>query len=176
MCMSRRITFIVGFTVYPRKSPDHSLFCHCFDISVHRCTTDFRIFLFHFVKDIFCWKMSALAGVTNDVSILVLSHGGYYENTSRKIKKKKRRPTCGLPFADTGDPLPPAGNRRSRNLSCWSETTLRSLMPVLCPPFLLPAGVTGFLQSCHDGSPVSLFRLLSHARAIAKVKRSESML
>jgi hypothetical protein len=64
-----------------------------------------RIFLFNFIENIFCREVSAFTGITYYVSILVLSHEGYYEKKSQEIKKKKRQPSCGLPIADIGNPL-----------------------------------------------------------------------
>ncbi len=79
MCMSCRITLIVCLSIDPRKTPNHTFFCHCFNISIYGCSSDFWIFDPYFIINILSWKVSAFASSTDDISILVLAHKGCYQ-------------------------------------------------------------------------------------------------
>lgn len=82
--VSRRVALVVGLPVDSWKSPEHTLFCHGFDIAVYRRAPDIWTFSFHFFIDILSGEMPALTSRTDDVSILVFAHERIMRKNLRK--------------------------------------------------------------------------------------------
>jgi hypothetical protein len=74
--MSCVVALIVGLAVDTRKTPEESLFCHGFYITVYCSTSDFRFHSFYLVEDIISREMTTRTGITDDVAVLVGTHRG----------------------------------------------------------------------------------------------------
>ncbi len=85
MCMW--IALVVCLSVNTRKSSEHPLFCHGFDISVDRRTANLWTFSSHLFIDIISRKMSTFASITDDLAVLVFSHAHIMRRNLKKSKK-----------------------------------------------------------------------------------------
>ncbi len=84
MSMSRRITFIVCFAIDTRKTTDQSLFRHSFNISINSSSSDFGILHSNLIINILSGEMSTFTGITDDITVLVLSHISIMRKSLRK--------------------------------------------------------------------------------------------
>jgi hypothetical protein len=78
------ITLIIGLSINSWESSDHSFFRHSLNISIDGGSTNLRILFSHFFKNIFSREVAALTGITDNVSVLVFSHGAIMGKNDKK--------------------------------------------------------------------------------------------
>ena len=88
MCVSRRIALVVSLTMDPWESPDHPFLCHSFDIAIYSRSSYLRTDRSHFIIDILSREMPTLAGTTDDITVLVLTHRSIMRKNLTKSNKK----------------------------------------------------------------------------------------
>jgi len=84
VCVCGIIALIIRLPIDTRKTPEEPLFRHGFYITVYCSTSDFWFYSFYFVKNIISREVSTRTGITDDVAVLVGTHGDIMRKNLKK--------------------------------------------------------------------------------------------
>jgi hypothetical protein len=98
--MCRIIALIVGLTIDTWKSTKYSFFGHGFDIAVYSRSPNLGFTNLDLIIDIIRREMSASAGSTDDITILVSSHtvGNKLENKRKYLDYGENEKKINFPI------------------------------------------------------------------------------